>query len=61
MILRNIQTTGRCLSQRAHAKKHAITFPSFLIDLKYRYAGGRARQAGPEASLSLFTTEAMGN
>lgn len=46
MVLRDIQMTGRCLPQRAHAKIQAIALPFFLIHLKYRYAGGRARQAG---------------
>jgi hypothetical protein len=55
MILRDIEMTGRCLPQRAHAKKQAITLPSFLIDLKHRYAGGRARQACLKAARSLFT------
>jgi hypothetical protein len=61
MSLRDIETIGRCLSQRAHAKKQAITLPSFLIDLKHRYAGGRARQAGLESAPSLFTAKAIGN
>src|ERR1700722_13320251 len=61
MILRYIQMTGRCLPQRAHAKKQAIALPFFLIDLKYRYAGGRAHQAGLEAARSLFTAQATGN
>jgi len=61
MILRDIETIGRCLPPRAHAKKQAITLPSFLIDLKHRYAGGRARQAGLESARSLFTAKAIGN
>jgi hypothetical protein len=61
MILRDIQMTGRCLPQRAHAKNQTITFPSFLVDLKHRHACGRAGQAGPEAARSLFTAKAMWN
>ena len=59
MILRDIEMTGRCLSQRAHAKKQAIALPSFLIDLKHRYAAGRAHQAGLETARSLFTAKSF--
>jgi hypothetical protein len=59
LILSDVDMTRRCLPQRAHTKKRAIAFPSFLLDPKNRYAA-RARQSGLKMAGSLFTAKAMG-
>jgi hypothetical protein len=59
VIFRNVEMTGCRLSERAHAKDHAITLPSLFIDLQHRHALRRARQSHPETAARLLAAEAM--
>jgi hypothetical protein len=61
MIVRDIEMTGRRLTQRANAEDHAITFPTFFINLQHWNAGGCARQSRLKAARRFFTAQAMRN
>jgi hypothetical protein len=61
MIVGHVEMTRRRLPQRADAKDHAITVPSFLVDFQHRDAGSGARQSRLEATGCFFTAEMMRN
>jgi hypothetical protein len=59
MIIRDIEMTRRRLPERAHAKHHAIVFPSLFIDLQHGNAGSGARQSSLQPARRFLAAKPM--
>src|SRR5487761_2665716 len=61
MVVRHVEMTRCRLPQRTDAEGHAAIFPSFLIDLQHRDAGGGTGQPRLETAGCFFAAKAVRN